>query len=150
MFEGHPADSTHSEYFTFSPVLQEMVQTAGEDEQEAAAEAAEAFLAEELPEATFGAAKAGSGMWASCLRVMHPTEVGGLWVTMVTHQLTSLVVSCRVALWTWCSLSKTKQPSGNALACFVPAASSPSSTLPHPVSQSAPLPLAAMWSGMLW
>ena len=54
------------------------MQTAGEDEQEAAAEAAEAFLAEELPEATFGAAKAGSGMWASCLRVMHPTEVGGL------------------------------------------------------------------------
>ena len=54
-----------------------MVQTAGEEEQEAAAEAAEAFLAEELPEATFGAAKAGAGMWASCLRIMHPTEVGG-------------------------------------------------------------------------
>ena len=54
------------------------MQTAGEDEQEAAAEAAEAFLAEELPEATFGAAKAGSGMWASCLRVMHPTEVCGV------------------------------------------------------------------------
>lgn len=59
-----------------------MVQTAGEDEQEAAAEAAEAFLAEELPEATFGAAKAGSGMWASCLRVMHPTEVGVSCVTV--------------------------------------------------------------------
>ncbi len=51
-----------------------MVQTAGEDEQEAAAEAAEAFLAEELPEAMFGAPKAGAGMWASCLRIMHPTE----------------------------------------------------------------------------
>ena len=56
---------------------QEMVQTAGEEEQEAAAEAAEAFLAEELPEAVFGAPKAGTGMWASCLRLMHPTEVGG-------------------------------------------------------------------------
>ena len=144
---------------SFSPVPQEMVQTAGEDEQEAAAEAAETFLAEELPEATFGAAKAGSGMWASCLRVMHPTEVCGTWVTLDTHQLTSPVVSCRVALWTWCSLSKMKQPSGKALAYCMPAASSPSSPFPpsspsppsppHPVSQSAPLPLVAMWSGML-
>ena len=58
------------------PPMQEMVQTAGDDEQEAAAEAAEAFLAEELPEAIFGAPKAGAGMWASCVRVMHPTEVG--------------------------------------------------------------------------
>ena len=106
---------------SFSPVPQEMVQTAGEDEQEAAAEAAETFLAEELPEATFGAAKAGSGMWASCLRVMHPTEVCGTWVTLDTHQLTSPVVSCRVALWTWCSLSKMKQPSGKALAYCMPA-----------------------------
>lgn len=50
--------------------------TAGEEEQEAAAQAAESFLSEELPETVFGAAKAGPGMWASCLRVMHPTEVG--------------------------------------------------------------------------
>ena len=50
---------------------------AGEEEQEAAAEAAEAFLSEDLPEAVFGSVKAGAGMWASCLRVMHPTEVGG-------------------------------------------------------------------------
>ena len=52
-----------------------MVQTAGEDEQEAAAVAAEAFLGEEFPEAVFGAPKAGQGMWASCLRIMHATEV---------------------------------------------------------------------------
>ena len=51
------------------------VGTAGEDEQEAAAQAAETFLSEELPEAVFGAPKAGPGMWASCLRIMHPTEV---------------------------------------------------------------------------
>ncbi len=52
-----------------------MVQTAGEYEEVAAAEAAETFLSEELPENVFGAPKAGNGMWASCLRVMHPTEV---------------------------------------------------------------------------
>ena len=56
-------------------MAEEMVQTAGEYEEVAAAEAAENFLAEELPENIFGAPKAGSGMWASCLRVMHPTEV---------------------------------------------------------------------------
>lgn len=56
-------------------MAEEMVQTAGEDEQVAAAEAAEAFLSEELPEVIFGSPKAGSGMWASCLRLMHPTEV---------------------------------------------------------------------------
>ena len=56
-------------------MAEEMVQTAGEYEEIAAAEAAEAFLAEDLPEQVFGAAKAGARMWASCLRVMHPTEV---------------------------------------------------------------------------
>lgn len=56
-------------------MAEEMVQTAGEYEEVAAAEAAENFLSEELPENVFGAAKAGTGMWASCLRVMHPTEV---------------------------------------------------------------------------
>lgn len=59
-------------------MAEEMVGTAGEEEQEAAAEAAESFLSEELPEAVFGAAKAGPGMWASCLRIMHPTEVSNL------------------------------------------------------------------------
>lgn len=56
-------------------MAEEMVQSAGEYEEVAAAEAAENFLAEELPENVFGAPKAGSGMWASCLRMMHPTEV---------------------------------------------------------------------------
>lgn len=62
-------------------MAEEMVQTAGEYEEVAAAEAAENFLSEELPENIFGAAKAGAGMWASCLRVMHPTEVSCLLVT---------------------------------------------------------------------
>ncbi len=43
--------------------------------QAAAAEAAEAFLSQELPETVFGAPKAGAGMWASSLRLMHPAEV---------------------------------------------------------------------------
>ena len=55
-------------------MAEEMVGTAGEEEQEAAAQAAENFLSEELPEPVFGAPKAGTGMWASCLRIMHPTE----------------------------------------------------------------------------
>ena len=54
-----------------------MVQAASEQEQEEAARAAEAFLKEELPETVFGAPKAGPGMWASCLRLMHPTQVRG-------------------------------------------------------------------------
>ncbi len=35
---------------------------------------AEDFLNESLPEAVFGAPKAGAGMWASCLRVMDPVS----------------------------------------------------------------------------
>lgn len=35
---------------------------------------AEAFLTENLPEATFGAPKAGAGMWASCIRLINPID----------------------------------------------------------------------------
>ena len=56
-------------------MAEEMVQSAGLEEQVEAAQAAEAFLAEDLPETVFGAPKAATGMWASCLRIMHPTEV---------------------------------------------------------------------------
>ena len=35
---------------------------------------AEAFLSENLPENLFGAPKAGPGMWASCIRVLDPSE----------------------------------------------------------------------------
>jgi splicing factor 3B subunit 3 len=37
-----------------------------------AAEMAAQFLNEELPESTFGAPKAGAGMWASVLRIINP------------------------------------------------------------------------------
>lgn len=35
---------------------------------------AEALLSEDLPDAVFGAAKAGPGMWASLVRVIEPIQ----------------------------------------------------------------------------
>uniref|UniRef100_H3AX27 Splicing factor 3B subunit 3 n=1 Tax=Latimeria chalumnae TaxID=7897 RepID=H3AX27_LATCH len=55
-------------------MAEEMVEAAGEDERELAAEMAAAFLNENLPEAIFGAPKAGSGQWASVVRVMNPIQ----------------------------------------------------------------------------
>ena len=49
-----------------------MVEAAGEEEQQLAAEMAAAFLNENLPEDVFGAPKAGPGMWASLLRIINP------------------------------------------------------------------------------
>ncbi len=49
-----------------------MVEAAGEEEQELAAQMAAAFLNENLPENVFGAAKAGPGMWASIIRIVNP------------------------------------------------------------------------------
>lgn len=49
-----------------------MVEAAGEEEQELAAEMAAAFLNEKLPENVFGAPKAGPGMWASLVRLINP------------------------------------------------------------------------------
>lgn len=51
-----------------------MVEAAGEDERELAAEMAAAFLNENLPEAIFGAPKAGSGQWASLVRMINPIQ----------------------------------------------------------------------------
>ncbi len=49
-----------------------MVEAAGEEEQELAAQMAAAFLNENLPENVFGAPKAGPSMWASVIRVCNP------------------------------------------------------------------------------
>ena len=49
-----------------------MVEAAGEEEQELAAQMAAAFLSENLPESVFGAPKAGPSMWASILRIVNP------------------------------------------------------------------------------
>lgn len=51
-----------------------MVEAAGEDERELAAEMAAAFLNENLPEAIFGAPKAGAGQWASLVRLINPIQ----------------------------------------------------------------------------
>jgi splicing factor 3B subunit 3 len=51
-----------------------MKEAAGPDEQELAREMAEAFLNEDLPDSSFGAPKAGQGMWASVIRIMDPIE----------------------------------------------------------------------------
>ncbi|XP_041454039.1 splicing factor 3B subunit 3-like [Lytechinus variegatus] len=55
-------------------MAEEMVEAAGEEEKELAAEMAEAFLQEELPESTFSSPKAGSGMWASTIRLLNPVQ----------------------------------------------------------------------------
>lgn len=51
-----------------------MIEAAQEEEQQLAAKMAAAFLSEDLPEATFGAAKAGTGMWASVIRIINPVS----------------------------------------------------------------------------
>ena len=51
-----------------------MIEAAQEDEQQLAAKMAAAFLSEDLPEATFGAPKAGTGMWASVVRIINPVS----------------------------------------------------------------------------
>ncbi|XP_074601621.1 splicing factor 3b subunit 3 [Brevipalpus obovatus] len=53
-------------------MAEEMVEAAGENEQEMAAELAAAFLNEDLPESIFGAPKAGLGQWASSIRALSP------------------------------------------------------------------------------
>lgn len=53
-------------------MAEEMVESVDEDQREMAAEMAAAFLNEELPENTFGAPKAGAGMWASLIRIINP------------------------------------------------------------------------------
>ncbi len=51
-----------------------MVEVAGDEEHELAAEMAAAFLSEQLPESNFGAPKAGTGMWASIVRIINPND----------------------------------------------------------------------------
>jgi len=52
-----------------------MIEAAGEDEKELAAEMTAAFLREALPEDKFGAPKAGPGMWASQISLFNPISV---------------------------------------------------------------------------
>ncbi|UYV63982.1 SF3B3 [Cordylochernes scorpioides] len=69
--------ASFDKYFPYLDVEKmewEMVEAAGEEDQELAAEMAAAFLSENLPENTFGAPKAGPGMWASQIRVLEPGQ----------------------------------------------------------------------------
>nr|CAB3266003.1 splicing factor 3B subunit 3 [Phallusia mammillata] len=55
-------------------MAEEMIEAAGEDEKELAAEMTAAFLRENLPEDKFGSPKAGPGMWASQIRLLNPVS----------------------------------------------------------------------------
>ncbi|XP_054707454.1 splicing factor 3B subunit 3-like isoform X2 [Uloborus diversus] len=55
-------------------MAEEMVEAAGEDEKELAAEMAATFLSENLPENIFGSPKGGSGMWASVIKIIDPID----------------------------------------------------------------------------
>lgn len=56
-------------------MAEEMLEAAGEDEREAAAQMAEEFLGEDLPDSEFTAAKPGTSHWASVVRMVNPIEV---------------------------------------------------------------------------
>ena len=59
---------------------------------------AEAFLSENLPENLFGAPKAGPGMWASCIRVLDPSE-GNTLQQINLEQNEAAVRSVHRCLW---------------------------------------------------
>uniref|UniRef100_A0A3P8YHK1 Splicing factor 3B subunit 3 n=1 Tax=Esox lucius TaxID=8010 RepID=A0A3P8YHK1_ESOLU len=79
-------------------MAEEMVEAAGEDERELAAEMAAAFLNENLPEAIFGAPKAGSGQWASLVRLVNPIQGSTLdLVQLEQNEAAFSVAVCRFA-----------------------------------------------------
>ncbi|KAB7499912.1 Splicing factor 3B subunit 3, partial [Armadillidium nasatum] len=57
-----------------SQMAEELREAAGEEEAEVAERMAEALLSEDLPDAVFGAPKAGPGMWASLVRIIEPIQ----------------------------------------------------------------------------
>lgn len=67
-------EGTYWSLLLFS-TCQEMVEAAGDDEKELAAQMAAEFLNEDLSEQQFGAPKAGPGMWASIVRMLDPIKV---------------------------------------------------------------------------
>ncbi|XP_054165050.1 splicing factor 3B subunit 3-like isoform X2 [Oppia nitens] len=68
----HNAYSQKNKRIRKQEMAEEMVEAAGDDEQEQAAEMAAAFLSEDLPESMFGAPKPGLGHWASIIRILDP------------------------------------------------------------------------------
>uniref|UniRef100_A0A3Q4GIV9 Splicing factor 3b, subunit 3 n=1 Tax=Neolamprologus brichardi TaxID=32507 RepID=A0A3Q4GIV9_NEOBR len=77
-------------------MAEEMVEAAGEDERELAAEMAAAFLNENLPEAIFGSPKAGAGQWASLVRLVNPIQGSTLdQVQLEQNEAAFSVAACR-------------------------------------------------------
>ncbi|XP_049296828.1 splicing factor 3B subunit 3 isoform X1 [Anopheles funestus] len=68
----HNAYTEETKTIRKKQMADEMREAAGEDEQELANEMADAFINEVLPEDVFSSPKAGTGMWASQIRVMDP------------------------------------------------------------------------------
>lgn len=56
----------------FFSLVQEMIDAVDENDKEATREVVNTMLAEKISEETFGAPKAGKGMWAAQLRIMDP------------------------------------------------------------------------------
>ena len=56
-------------------LIQELIQGAEGDDLALATETAEELMYEGQPEDVFGSPKAGTGIWASCVRLFSPTEV---------------------------------------------------------------------------
>lgn len=52
-----------------------MVESVADEDKAAVAQVAAEFLQEDLPEQQFGAPKAGTGMWASAIRILDPIKV---------------------------------------------------------------------------
>src|SRR5690606_14452943 len=71
----HNAYTNETKVARRQQMAEEMIELAGDDEQEQAAEQAAAFLSEELPESIFGAPKPGPGHWASVLRILDPISL---------------------------------------------------------------------------
>ncbi|XP_046397462.1 splicing factor 3B subunit 3 isoform X1 [Ischnura elegans] len=79
-------------------MAEEMQEAAGEEEQELAREMAEAFLNEDLPEASFGAPKAGPGQWASALRLLNPSDGSTLHIERFPQNEAALSIAlCKFA-----------------------------------------------------
>ena len=68
----HNALNEESKKARKQQIAEEMVENAGDGEEEAAAEMAAAFLSEDLPENVFGAPKPGAGHWASQVKLINP------------------------------------------------------------------------------
>ena len=79
-------------------IAEEMVEAAGEEEQELAAEMAAAFLSEDLPENIFGSPKAGIGQWASLIRLFDP--ISGQTLQKITLEQNEAAFSIAICKFT--------------------------------------------------